>query len=133
MKTTRRFLLVASLALALAFTISCSDDDSPSLTIACASSPTSEVSEYGGRDQYGKPCPDCYTCQEWYDADKYKTKIKEECEEDEYNTGHRVLKECPKGYVRKCEETNGKGIVTAEFYYGEIYRTLLDSKCNEVR
>jgi hypothetical protein len=77
-----------------------------------------------GENHYGRPCQDCYECQEFYDADKYKKAMKKECEEDEFDSGSHVVKECPKGYVKKCEWNDdgpdGKAsYYTKVFYYGE--------------
>jgi hypothetical protein len=86
MKTNKRFLLVASLALALAFTISCSDDDSlPSLLIAC---------QIDDDPFYGKICIEEYG----YGGDEYKNGLLEDCG---WNGGHPIEK-CSSDFANEC-------------------------------
>jgi hypothetical protein len=106
MKTNRRFLLVASLALALAFTISCSDDDSPSLLIACQIDDSSD----------GKICMEEYG----YGGDEYKSGLLEDCKE---GGGHPVEK-CPSDFAKECpaeaEHLNQRTV----YFYNEKFRSM---------
>jgi hypothetical protein len=110
MKTNKRFLLVASLALALAFTISCSDDEgSPSLLAAC------KVTKSGFHlyEIYGEYCTEYY-------GDDNKDWAIGNCEHEHGE----LVEECPKSSVKKCSENtnSSRNIEITTFYYDEKLR-----------
>jgi hypothetical protein len=115
MKKTKSFLFTASLALALAFTISCSDDEgSPSLLGAC---------------KFNDICEEIYGDS---DDNKFKKKLREECEEDEEGS---VVKKCPSGFVKECSRSGKSKSYDGElssklFYYDEKLRGMT---CEEIR
>jgi len=87
----KRFLLTAIFGLALAFTLSCSDDDG-GVTIACKFKDTYKGKSYE-------------FCQEisGEKASKHKDTFKEDCEDD----GGTYYDSCPSGYDLKCKEEDG--------------------------
>jgi len=99
-----RFILAAILGLALAFTISCSDDDGGG-TGACK-----YIETY-----YGKAYEECTENEDW---------TKEECEREEAGGGT-FYDSCPSDYTLKCKNKK-----STYYIYGDVLKDCDDGWWN---
>jgi hypothetical protein len=115
MKKTKSFLFTASLALALAFTISCSssDDEEVGNTVACTI-PITEASGGGS------------VCIEKIYLDGFSSKkSNEEKKQCKREVSGKASDNCSKGYTQKCEDESyveGDGRKYIMYLYGDNHK-----------